>query len=314
MRAIGLGLLSAMAVSLGVAPAVAAGPVDPEATVVEELVVASHAGGPAWWTVSRGESRVWIMGIPGALPKDVKWDQTLMRRRLKGANSLIVPPVLTAGFGDLFAILAAQRHFRSTGPMEDALDAPLRARFLAAKPKLNKDPKAYSGWKPLPASLFMLQDFRKQNQLEGRQPTQSVEALARDLGVKITPAGRYRAVPFLRAAEELSPAGGAACLTDALDEIDAGSRQVRIAAQGWARGDVAAALTAQRGYEKCLNSLPDGADIAEKAMADTATTVGEALKTPGYSVAVVNLRTLLAENGVLRRLKAQGFKVSTPGE
>ncbi len=304
-----------MVCALGAAPVaqVSAAPtVDPEATVIQELIVSPHGGGPAWWRVSNGDSTVYILGVPGALPRGLKWDQTVLRRRLQGANELIGPPVVTAGIGDLFALLNARKHFRSKGPMEAGLPADLKARFQADRMSLNPDPRAYSGWTPLVAGLLMIQDFRKQARLDPFQPAAGVAALARGQGVRVVPAGAYRAVPLVRAAESGLAAAGPACLTDALDEIEAGAGQVRTAAEGWARGDVSAALAAQRGYEKCLNSLPDGADLASRAMADSATTITAALARPGHSVAVVNLRTLLAQGGVLQRLQARGFRVGSP--
>jgi hypothetical protein len=44
-------------------------------------------------------------------------------------------------------------------------------------------------------------------------------------------------------------------------------------------------------------------------MADATSAIASALRSGGTSVAVVNLRTLLAQEGVLQRLKAQGFTV-----
>lgn len=286
---------------------------DPEGTVVQELVVTAHEGGPAWWRVSNADSTVYVLGIPEALPKGLRWDMTLIRRRLAGAHELIEPPVVTAGLGDLFALLNARRRFRSKGPMENALPAELRARFLAERARLNRDPRAYSGWTPLVAALLMVSDFRRRAGLEAREPAGTVTRLAQNQGVRIVPAGRFRAVSVIRAAEMGLSQSGPACLADALDEIDAGAPQARSAAEGWARGDVAAALTAERGYEKCLGSLPEGADVATQAMSDTTATIAAALTVPGHSVAVVNLRTLLAQGGVLQGLQARGYTVATPG-
>jgi hypothetical protein len=287
---------------------------DPEATVVQELVVTARAGGPAWWRVSNGASTVWVLGVPEALPRGLRWDMTLLRRRLAGAHELIAPPTITAGLGDLFALLGARKHFRSKGRMEDTLPADLRARFLTDRARLNPDPHAYVGWTPLVAALLMVSDFRRRSGLEAREPAGTVARLARSLGVRVVPAGSYRAVSLVRAAETGLAQAGPACLADALDEIEAGPARTVAAAQGWARGDVAEALSAQRGYEKCLNSLPDGADLAGKAMTDTTATIAAALAAPGYSVAVVNLRTLLAQGGVLQRLRARGYTVAVPGQ
>jgi hypothetical protein len=303
--------MSLALVALGVP--VAAQTPDPEATIVQELVVTARAGGPAWWRVSSGSSTVYVLGVPEALPKGLRWDTTLTRRRLAGAHELIAPPVVTVGLGDLFALVGARKHFRSKGPMENTLPADLRARFLAQRPRLNSDPRAYSGWTPLVAALLMVSDFRRHAGLQEREPAGAVTRLARGQGVNVVPAGKFRAVSLVRAAETGLARSGPACMADALDEIDAGAGQIRSAAEGWAHGDVAAALAAQRGYEKCLNSLPEGVDVATQTMADTTATIAAALAAPGHSVAVVNLRTLLAQGGVLQRLQARGFTIDKPG-
>ena len=287
---------------------------DPEATMVQELVVTAHAGGPAWWRVSSAVGTVYILGVPEGLPKGLKWDATLLRRRLTGANVLIAPPVVTAGLGDFFALLNARKHFRSKGPMEASLPPGLRARYLADRATLTTDPHAYSGWTPLVAALLMVSDFRRHAGLEEREPAGAVTRIARGQNVRVAPAATYKAVPLIRAAETGLTADGPPCLADALDEIEAGTGQVRTAAEGWARGDVAAALSAQRGYEKCLNSLPEGADLAARAMTDTTAAIAAAVAVPGHSVAVVNLRTLLARGGVLQRLQDRGFAVHKPNE
>jgi hypothetical protein len=250
----------------------------------------------------------------GALPKGLKWDTSVTRRRLEGANLLIVPPRLTAGLGDIFALLAIRRHFRSRSPLEEALPAELRARFLADRAMVSSDPRAYSGWTPLAAALLMVSDFRRQARLERTEPAATIERLALARGIRVSPAGAYRAVPLLRAAQTNLAGSGIACMADALDEIEAGPARLRTAAQAWASGDVSSALTEQRGYEKCLASLPEGADVVSRAMTDTTSAIAAALGRGGHSVAIVNMRTLVAQGGVLQRLQAQGYRVTTPGE
>jgi len=288
--------------------------VDPEATVVQELVVVAKTPGPAWWRVSSPTSSVFILGTIGALSKGQKWNTSTARRRLEGANELIGPPRVTAGLGDIFALLGIRGHFRSKSPMEDSLPADLRARFIADRPTVSPDPKAYSAWTPLAAGLLMVGDFRRRARLDPTEPQATVVRLAHGQGVTVAPAGTYRAVPVLRAAESGLATSGPVCLADALDEIEAGAGMARAAAEGWARGDVGAALSASRGYEKCVNSLPEGADVVTRAMNDTTSAIVQALARPGHSVAVVNLRTLLARGGVIERLKAQGYKVVTPDQ
>ena len=42
--------------------------------------------------------------------------------------------------------------------------------------------------------------------------------------------------------------------------------------------------------------------------------IEQALKKPGHAIAVVPLRPLLAQGGVLDQLRAKGFTVTTPGQ
>jgi hypothetical protein len=56
---------------------------DVEANTVEELVVRGRLPGPAWWRVSDGDSTVYVLGIPDALPKGMAWNQAILNRRLR---------------------------------------------------------------------------------------------------------------------------------------------------------------------------------------------------------------------------------------
>ncbi|MDE2355934.1 MAG: TraB/GumN family protein [Alphaproteobacteria bacterium] len=303
-----------MSLALGPGAAARAAPPspDPEATVVSEFVVTAHAGGPAWWRVSSARGTVWVLGVPEVLPHGLKWDQTLLRLRLKGARELIGGPAVTVSFGDIFALMRLRGQLRAHGRMEDGLAPDLRARFLADKARLTRDPRAYSGWSPLVASLLMAQDFRRESHLDTLEPARSITALARAEGVKVTPAGSYRLVPLLRGAESGMDAAGPECLADVLDEIEAGPDRARAAAQGWARGDTAMALTAARGYERCLNALPGSLNLSDRTAADAAAAIGKAADAGGESVAIINLRTLLAQTGALQRLRSAGYRIDTP--
>ena len=54
--------------------------------------------------------------------------------------------------------------------------------------------------------------------------------------------------------------------------------------------------------------------LVAKALGASHADIERALKTPGHAIAVVPLRPLLAQGGVLDQLRAKGFTVTTPGE
>ena len=66
-------------------------PQDPDAVLVEELVVTAREIGPAWWRVSDADSTVYVMGVPSVIPKGSGWDPSVLERRLEGANLVILP-------------------------------------------------------------------------------------------------------------------------------------------------------------------------------------------------------------------------------
>jgi hypothetical protein len=307
-------LILALAVgALGAAPAPP--PEDPQGQLVQELVVHARLPGPAWWRVSSGASTLWVLGVPAALPRGLKWDQTVLQRRLAKTGRLILPPTASFGPFDIFAAFGVAAKFRTPAPFEPTLPADLAARYAADAALLRQSPGHYDRWKPAAAGLIMVADFRKQAGLDANQPLNAIKAAASRQGVRAQPAATYPALPMARTlAAELSEPVNLACLTDALQEIEAGAGRVRAAAAAWAAGDVAGALTAERGYERCLAALPNGADLMRQTTADQTQALARALKSPGVSMAVVELRALLSQGGVLDRLRALGYVVQTPGE
>jgi hypothetical protein len=288
-------------------------PLDPEGNVVADLVVRAPSGGPAWWKVSSGMATVWVLGTPAALPKGLKWDDVGLDRRLVRASRVILPPAARFGVFDVFGALALSGKLRGK-PFEAGLPPDLAHRFLAAVAALRQSPRHYDGWKPAVAGLLLVADFRRQAGLDANQPLNAIKAAAGRRRVKAAPAVTYPAMPMAKMlAAELSSAVNLACLADALQEIEAGSGRVRASAEAWAVGDVAGALGAERGFERCLAALPNGADLVRRAEEDQASAIARALQAPGTAVAVVELRPLLAEGGVLDRLRAEGYGVRPPG-
>lgn len=294
----------------------APGPVDdPEATLVEELVVRAAAPGPAWWRVKDGDSIVYILGAPESpMPPGVTWDRSVVERRLTGANALLMDSSVTAGLRDLPALLKIRAQLKSKTPLEAGLPAPLRARFVAAREKLGQPASRYAGWTPLVAGALVYGDSRARK--TGWTYTRgAVAQAAKKRRVKVVYAAQYKAVPLARkAVADLTPAIHQQCLERALDDIETPESRVRASAAGWARGDVSLALTAPRNFDRCLLLLSGGAELWRRQARDDVTAITTALKTPGKSVAVIGLRRLLAEDGVLQQLRARGLTVAGPGE
>lgn len=300
------------ALMLGVGPAQAQARLeDPEANIVAELVIQAKAPGPAWWKVSDDDTTVWILAVgDDPLPPGVTWDRRFVDRRLKGANSLIVATRvnLKGGLRDIPALLRMRKQMRSKTPLEAGLPAPLRARFVAQRERLGQPAGRYADWKPFMAGLQLLDDAQK-GRRGGAVVDTVVKAAKREKARIVQPAS-YKAMPVLQQAmASLTPQVHEQCLDLALRDAEAPPGRTVAAARGWARGDVAAALTEPRNVERCLLLLGGGAELWRRVNADNAAAIAAALQKPGHSVAVVHLRALLAEGGIAQLLEAKGLEV-----
>lgn len=289
---------------------------DPEAIPVEELIVRARLPGPAWWRVTDGDTTVYVLGVPDALPKGLRWDQSVLKKRLKGAHTVITPPEIrvSARLRDLPGLYGAVRKASNDKAQISAL-GDLAPRLESAAARVGKDGEDYADQKPWLAGVRLAGRYREKVGLVGDQPEKAVRAAARKAKLKPQPAfvierkAKDVARELLR---DLPDAVGRDCLRAAIEEVEEGDAAVRATARAWAEGDVPEALAAPRANDRCLAAVPGSGDLKREAMARQADAIEAALKKPGHAVAVVGLRSLLAREGVLQRLKARGYVVRTP--
>lgn len=310
----------ALAVGLVAAPAAAQAPAappvldDPDGVLVEELVVRGRLPGPAWWRVTDADTTVYVLGVPSLAPKRMEWDRAIFERRLQGANVVILPfvNVRAKPVGSVGTAINLLR-LRSGGPFEARLDPATRARFVAVRTGLGHDAKHYPTSNPLAAGVQLAIDYRDRNELTNMDPAKLVRLLAQRKRVKVVEKS-YDLGPQLGGIIRTPAATGRICFDEVLAQAEAGPGVTRSAARAWAVGDVEGALANERTYERCLAVITGGRTYDERTKADTATAIAGALKQPGHAIVLVPLRPLLAQNGVLDRLRSQGFTVKTPGE
>lgn len=310
--------LAGLAAALSAADARAQAPVveDPEGTVVSELVVRGKLPGPAWWRVSDADTTVYVLGLPDALPKGQAWDQSILTRRLQGANVLITPPELRASASLLGApglLISARRAMGAEAAPGEGLTEEQRAKLERVAPLAGAPSARYAELKPWIAGLRLASDYRKRVGLNESEPLKTIRRAAGKADVKASPASitQMKAKALLEEVKAVSAPAGRACFDEVAREVESGDA-VRQAAQAWAGGDTRVALGAPRSSERCLAAIPGAAKDVRDAHKHQAAAIEKALQTPGHAVAALSLRGMLAEGGVLDQLRQRGFEVRTP--
>lgn len=289
-------------------------PDDPDAVIVSELVVVAREKGPAWWTVTNGTSTVYVLGVPSIAPKHMQWDRTGFDKRLAGANVVILPfQDVRVRFTNSLGAAWNYLRLRSSTPFEERLDPATRAAFVDARTRVGQPARRYATNNPLAAALLLITDYRNRFNLTNTDPIKLIKGLTQQAHVPIWQKS-YDIAPQLGRIIRTPPEAGRGCLDEVIAQVRAGPAVTLAAAKAWADGDVPAALENERTYERCIALVPGAAAFDAQVKANQVEEIEQALKTPGHAMAVVQLRPLLSEGGVLDRLRMAGFTVKTPGE
>jgi hypothetical protein len=294
-------------------------PVDPEANLVEELVVNARLPGPAWWKVSDADTTVYVLGVPAVVPSKLEVDESVFKRRVDGANVLIMGQEADVSVVRLVAlVMGGKRYFLSERPMRETLPPALRARFEARLAIMKKKPDDMDEVKPAFAG------FAVANSQEGGGVSISLGGVTDKIreiakGKDIAKRPRIQNLPGYSLVDAIKTLGAAPqplqelCLDAGLRQAESGQGGIKATAERWARGEVREVVSADRGFSRCLASTPSIARELRDGQEDAVKAITAALGKPGKAVAVIELRSLLAEGGVLEQLRAKGFTVTTPG-
>ena len=294
--------------------------VDPQADLVEELVVNARLPGPAWWKVSDADTTVYVLGVPAMVPSKATADESVLKRRLDGANVLIMGQEADVNVIRIVALaMGGKRYFITDKPMRSTLPPDLRARLEARLVVMKEKPDSLDEVKPAFAG-FIVANAKDGGdvQISLGGVTDRIREIAK--GKEIAQRPRIQNLPGYSLVDAVKTLGTAPqplqelCLDAGLRQAESGEGGIKATADRWARGEVRAVVSADRGFSRCLASTPSIARELRDGQTDAVKAITTALGKPGKAVAVIELRALLAEGGVLEQLRARGFKVETPGE
>ncbi|MBO9558402.1 MAG: TraB/GumN family protein, partial [Caulobacter sp.] len=235
-----------------------------------------------------------------------------------GANVLIIGQQPEVRILSLLALIPGKgKQFTMATPMRDTLPPDLRARLEKQLKARGKPLSEHDDIKPALAG-FIIANSRGGDGVSimlGKF-TDRFRDLAKSKEVAVHPRVKklddYDLIGMVKSLAEAPQPLQELCLDAGLKQAENGLASVREVAEQWAEGQVKEVVSAERGYQRCLASTPWIARQFKDGQDDAVGAITTALKKPGKAVAVIELRSLLTEGGVLDRLRAKGFTVTAP--
>jgi uncharacterized protein YbaP (TraB family) len=284
---------------------------------IETVIVHPDVGGPALWHIAAGASEVWILPTVSPVPEDMSWDTQGIADTIKGSNVVLLPPSASVGLAEglwfyMWHMDTLEEPDGTT--MESTLPDALRARFVAARGRANKDADRYDKYLPAVAAMMLEGDYFKAVNLSYKEPQRTIEHLASRAGVSTHQIADYPAMDIIHDVPKMSPAAHRVCIEDALADIDTLAAHGVAAAHAWAAGDIAGikANYSETRLDSCLSANAAYLALRQRSINDEVAAIQAALKKPGKTFAVIPLGFFLRKGGVLERLQAAGLTVTAP--
>lgn len=300
--------------------------VDESAGPVEEVEILGERPGPQLWRITSGDHVLWLLGMLQPLPKRMQWQSGPVEEVLDHAREVIAEGGAVNAHLGLISGFRLYRQWRGlrVNPGErtlaEVLPPSLYARFEALRVRYAPRDRDMAELRPIFAAgaLFRAAAERVGLTLENDVHARVVKlAKKRDVPVRQVKIDLENPSETLAALGEIPAAQEIACLETAVARLETDVAAMRVRAQAWADGDVAAFRAAAYPDDQnaCWNAIGSAREIqplVEKAQRDWLALFDAALAHSDVSLAMQAMDRILAPDGVLAYARSRGYAVRGP--
>lgn len=306
---------------------------DVPSSTLETIVVSGEQPGPGLWKVSKDDHVLWILGTLGPLPRKMTWVSKGIDATIAGSQQVILGP--SANFSikggmlrGLFLLpsLIGARNNPGNEKLVDVVPAELYARWSVLKRKYIGVDRGIEQRRPIFAAQELYVEAIRQSAL----------SLDDSIGKAIRKSARRSKVEIVEPRIELrieSPGSAVKqfkktalddldCFAKTMSRLETDIEAMKLRANAWALGDIEAlqSMPYTDQMQACADAMlkasvveQQGLGDLRKRLADTwLEAVGKALQVNRSTFAVLPLRHLLSDDGLLARLRALGYQVEAP--
>jgi hypothetical protein len=276
------------------------------------IVVTAQRSGAPMWVVETPSGTVILVGEIRAIPKTTPWEPARLEEATRAADRVILGARPRISPGDIFRLMfSGGKLTKLPGKTvaADYLDAAQLQRLEALAAAQDKD---YSRQSFLLTSFKMLREELRFNKDTARDASDVVKDAAEKADVAITRAATLRGEDVIDNLFEAPPTAHIPCLVAAMDAVEAGPQIVEERAANWRQFKIPAVMA--NPLESALGQCWPWADetLGSELRSIWVERIAEASAANGTTLAVVPLRVLAEEGGVLDQLDARGFDIAGP--
>ena len=308
-----------LAALLALAPPSAAAP-DPApaadtpsvSDVTGDIVVIARRSGAPMWTITTSAGTIILVGEIAAVPKATPWRPERLEGATDRAQRVILGTRAKVSPGDILRLI-----FKGGGLTRlpkgrvagDYLTPGQMARLQALEARFDQD---YARSNFLMTAFDLLSKRLAFNKDTADDASDVVRKAARQSKIPAQPVGAVRGEDMLDNLFAATPETHIACLEAAMTATEAGGDVVTERGRAWTAFDVPAVMAnpLEEALGRCWPWTNDGFGPALRQTWVEAIT--EAAAMPGITLAVVPLRVLAEEDGVLDRLARQDLPIVGP--
>lgn len=335
MRTFFLILLFSLAISFSCFAQTEAAPENPapliedvDADNVDEVVIIGEQPGPALWKVYKGEHVLWILGTFGPLPQKLQWRSQQAEDAIINSQEVFLQPAAHAkiGFFSQLTLLPSVIGLKKSpdgSTLQEKVPADVYERWLTLKEKYIGKDRAIEKYRPIFAGHELIETAQKKSGFDNENMVaKRVQEIAKKHKIKVTtPTYEFTLEQPRQTIKHFKQTemDDVACFTKMLDHMATDLDNMRLRANAWATGDLAAlaGLTITDPGSECWDAFMKSSfaeqegmkDIAAKVEVEWYARIDEALTNNTSSFALVDTSEMLKKESVMAKLQAKGYRI-----
>lgn len=277
-----------------------------------QIVVTAQRSGAPMWTIDTASGTIILVGEIRAVPKSTPWQPDRLKEATGEAQRVIIRARPKISPGDIFRLIFRGGKFTKLpkgSVAADYLTLEQRERLAALEEEYDQD---YDRGSFLMTGFDLLARRLDFDDDTTKDATEIVKKAADKADVPITRPERFRGEDLLDNLAEAPPESHIPCLEAAMTATEQGKDNIERRGNDWRKFDVPAVMA--NPLEQALGQCWPWADneLGEDIRAQWTGMIEDAATKDGVTLAVVPLRVLAEDEGVLDSLKARGFEIYGP--